>query len=194
MESKPDLLVVHIGEINYNELICMSELPFHRKFREMLSGHLDKIDKNILASINVESIKEFEELLFEGNYRKKGYCDNHLGVFGVYNLINSIKPKLCIISEFGEEMGIVRHLAALAFRNTFLDEGIQVLTGDIGLNVRLSEGLEIYCEICSNYVRNKDIEEKCIMSEQKRILWFCKDKKKILHSENHKFEKYRYLI
>jgi tetratricopeptide (TPR) repeat protein len=72
-----DLLVVHLGSIKPNELD-----------EEKLDRLADALDQKI------------------GRIRKDDspFYHNHLGIHGVVTLITNLKPKLALISEFGEEL------------------------------------------------------------------------------------------
>jgi tetratricopeptide (TPR) repeat protein len=104
---------------------------------KVLCVHLGSIGQN-----------EFDESLpLKGRKRLYG---QHLGLIGTISMVKAIGPKLCIISEFGEELGIDRDCIAQTLDRAF-DNNKRCLTGDIGLKITLPD-IAVQCHVCHHYV------------------------------------------
>jgi len=133
----------------------------------LLCVHLGSIGEN-----------EFNEAISIRSPKRLYQNQQHLGLIGVTRIFNYIKPEVCIISEFGEELGedrcIVSKTLDLRFRNDS-----RCFTGDIGLKVRLPD-LSIFCPICSNYVDYKIVKEMHLPQGQ-QVVNYCST-----HTDNEK--------
>jgi tetratricopeptide (TPR) repeat protein len=93
----------------------------------LLIAHLGSLEEKEL-NIN----KKFKERLYK----------NHLGFIGCYQLIREAKPKLAIISEFGEELSNHRKDIAELYHNRLQGEGITCLPGDTNMKIQLPESAD----------------------------------------------------
>ena len=109
----------------------------------------------VIAHLGSIKSKEFKYVGAENEEeRNKCFYTHHLGLLGMTKFLDTVKPDLTIISEFGEEL---RH-----FRKEIV-EGIgevlelNCLPGDIGLHVRLND-LGVHCFIDNEFIDYKKIE------------------------------------
>ena len=111
-------------------------LPSDTSWNKKLITYYNNQDIQLLI-VHMGTITEEE--FFENKYYQK-----HLGYLGSYQIIKNLKPKIAIISEFGEELLHSRIDIVKA-----LEEGVEGITkcfaGDIGLKVEIPS-LEIWCE------------------------------------------------
>ncbi|MBN2134268.1 MAG: tetratricopeptide repeat protein [Acidobacteria bacterium] len=86
---------------------------------------------------------------------------NHLGLLGLSGLIGAVKPKLCVISEFGEELETFREELA---NNLTKNLGPTCISADIGTEVGFTDPPTIRCIICGEFVKNyfSDNMEGCV--------------------------------
>lgn len=90
----------------------------------------------------------------ENEILKREFYDKHLGILGLYNLFTQLlqqspRPKLIILSEFGEELCNSRDAIAKVFQSSIPKAGhTQFLPGDVGLKIRLGKRSEIQ-PLCS---------------------------------------------
>lgn len=69
--------------------------------------------------LHIGSIQRQEFECLEDNFESHRYEGEHLGMRGVLNLILQCRPKLAIISEFGEELRALRTMIAREIDNRF---------------------------------------------------------------------------
>ena len=118
--------------------------PFIEHKPKLLIAHLGSIKSREFKYVEAENKDE----------RNQCFYTHHLGLLGMAKLLDSTKPDLTIISEFGEELR--------KFRKDIV-EGIgdvlklKCLPGDIGLHIRLKD-LGIYCFIDGKFVDFKQTE------------------------------------
>ena len=123
----------------------------------MLILHLGSIGQN-----------EFNEKLpLKG---KKRLYDNHLGLIGIISMVKALRPRLAVISEFGEELGVDRCQIARNL-DRFFGEDRRCFTGDIGMRIGLPS-LSIFCYVCQDYKDYTQIEEMNQITKE-RILYHC---------------------
>jgi len=80
--------------------------------------------------------------------KRECFYPSHLGLLGLTSMLDTIRPKLAIISEFGQELKEVRCEIAKAVKDTL---NITCLPGDIGLHVRLND-LGVLCFVEKDFV------------------------------------------
>ena len=88
---------------------------------------------------------------YEVEYDLEDYSNvykNHLGRIGLYKLMKEFKPKLCLISEFGEEFETQRLAITEIFDNNF--DKITFFPCEIGLQLKVEDELLIYANYISN--------------------------------------------
>lgn len=104
--------------------------------------------------------REFEST--KDNFEGHRYDGEHLGIRGIVNLIFRNRPKLAIISEFGEELKELRvqiaHEIDKSLDNYDSSDNVRVIPGDIGLKIVFKGAIKVKCEICDSLVELKDIE------------------------------------
>lgn len=128
-------IIVYTGDTGFNT--------------ELEKNYVDKMQildksKKIILLAHIGSFKEDERQYITNKNNKGCYYKNHLGRLGVARLVNTIKPELCIISEFGEEFLGHRVEVSNEFDSAFseLDDTshkIKFLPADIGMKVDLNE-------------------------------------------------------
>ena len=99
--------------------------------------------------VHIGSIKNQEFQSTIGTDENKIYYPNHLGMIGTARVITAVKPRLAIISEFGEELsGILEDLIDVIRKivnEYFRDKGApKVLPGDLSLIYNIWDRT-IYC-------------------------------------------------
>ncbi|MDB1931949.1 tetratricopeptide repeat protein [Clostridium tertium] len=96
------------------------------------------IDKNTILLAHLGGFKQDESGYKESDGYKSFY-KNHLGRLGLVELNNILKPRLCLISEFGEEFKDRRIELSEIMDNLY--KGItKFLPADIGLRLNFDEG------------------------------------------------------
>jgi tetratricopeptide (TPR) repeat protein len=120
--------------------------------------------------------QEFECL--EDNFESHKYEGEHLGIRGVLNLILQCRPKLAIISEFGEELRELRTMIAGEIDNRFENFDstgtVRVIPGDIGLKILFDDEIKVECEVCGNPVKIGKIRYTETMINHK-IAYHCEN-------------------
>jgi tetratricopeptide (TPR) repeat protein len=104
-----------------------------------------------LLIAHIGSIKEEEFAYFNKTAQKERnacFYPNHLGILGVTGIITITKPKLAVISEFGEEL--VDQRITIAQKVSKVTD-VKCLPGDIGLYIRISD-LAVFCEVSKQFV------------------------------------------
>ncbi len=86
--------------------------------------------------------------------KQKCFYPQHLGLLGVGAMLNSAKPKLAVISEFGEELKTLRKEVAEKFDEIL--EGTKCIPGEVGLHIRVPD-LSVYCIVHRDFVPFEDI-------------------------------------
>lgn len=95
-----------------------------------------KYNKRIVLLAHLGGFKDYENnYLIPLNITSRVYYDNHLGRLGLAKLIESLKPDICLISEFGEEFNGIRIELSQIFTNVFCQT--VCLPTDIGLHLIL---------------------------------------------------------
>jgi len=119
---------------------------------QVLVAHLGSILQK-----EIEPDKEVEDRLYK----------NHLGILGMSGMIGDVKPDLCVISEFGEEIG--RHRGKLA---DGLEKalGTKCLAADVGTEIQLSNPPKVRCACCGGF-----FEKWHRYREDPLILYTCED-------------------
>jgi tetratricopeptide (TPR) repeat protein len=112
--------------------------------------------------------KELDEKTLEKRLYK-----NHLGLLGMSLLLKEVRPELCIVSEFGEELDYQREEISEILTKVL---GVKCIPADIGTEIGFSddplEKLLIRCAICGKF-RPKD---ECIYETyQSQVLYYCGD-------------------
>jgi hypothetical protein len=69
-------------------------------------------------------------------------------------MLDCVRPRLAVISEFGEELKPLRKEVAQRFDEIF--EGTKCLPGEVGLHIRIPD-LAVYCIVHRNFVPYEEI-------------------------------------
>lgn len=150
--SKPALKLGFTGDTGWNTII-------QNQYRgcKLLILHLGSIGEN-----------EFDETLpLRG---KKRRYNGHLGLIGTISMVKSLKPKLSVISEFGEELSTDKCHIAQCIDSAF-GQNTRCLTGDTSLRIRLPD-LAVHCNLCRNYQQCEDIQEMTIKAKE-QVIYCC---------------------
>ena len=139
--------------------------------------------KNIdLLIAHIGSFEE-EELNTKKPFEKR-LSKNHLGFIGCYRLIKEVKPKLAIISEFGEELSTKRKTITDLYQDRLNKDDkneIVCLPGDTGMKILLPERRDDKMKIrCSIKDINKnehydDYDKIHLWTESDQITYCCDD-------------------
>jgi ribonuclease BN (tRNA processing enzyme) len=125
--SQSDFKLIYTGDTNFLDVE-----DFYTEFAQSASY----IKEKVVLVANLGGFKRSELLYTSGTDNPQHYYKNHLGRIGLAKLIDILKPQLCIISEFGEELDGYRRSVANAFKAVYKDEGTMFLPADIGLCVK----------------------------------------------------------
>jgi len=119
-------------------------------------------EKSITLVANIGGFKRSEMSYSQNNDIEKHYYKNHLGRLGLAKLAEIIKPKLCIISEFGSEFdGGHRRKIADIFNSVYNGKiGTYFLPADIGLHVNKCE-VEVIMS-CENMEAKKFVDPSAV--------------------------------
>ncbi|MCL2140884.1 MAG: MBL fold metallo-hydrolase [Dehalococcoidia bacterium] len=104
--------------------------------------------KEIILVANIGGFKPRERGILDDKDESECHYKNHLGRLGIAKLVETLKPKLCVISEFGEEFNALRTDVAEAFdkayNGTEYDDTV-FIPADIGLCIKLTakNGIQI---------------------------------------------------
>ena len=116
----------------------------------------------------------------ENEILKREFYDKHLGILGFYNLFTQLlqqspRPKIIILSEFGEELCNSRDAIANVFQSSIPKAGhTQFLPGDVGLKIRLGKRSEIQ-PLCSFQENGNTCNEPAVHRKtiNQRIAMLC---------------------
>lgn len=132
-----------------------------------------------------------------GSIEKNDFFDlgaphkNHLMLKGVIPIIHKSKADLAIISEFGEELGECRLDVVAAIDEIFYNKKrgkkTKCIAGDIGLMVTFPD-LKIKCNFCDFTEPDRIWQCDGLDKEDKSIIYFCEDCKKIYEYEYSKID------
>lgn len=155
-----DLIFNFLKDINIgftSDTEWHNELPEQYGDCSVLVAHLGQVYPKDLDKVG--NIRSFNSSGEEEHFEKR----NHLGLAGIKSLVdgiieknnNSTKryPRLVIISEFGEELGVYRHKIARKLNKHYHNLGythINFITGDIDTIVKINNDGQILvrCEYC----------------------------------------------
>ncbi|MBI5286457.1 MAG: MBL fold metallo-hydrolase, partial [Deltaproteobacteria bacterium] len=158
-----DVLILHVGDINFKELICETGEEFKGKGYKSLANVVENILGNadekmrlmeLIKPLGSEiSPEDILESIFDKS--RKASSSNHLGFRGISEIIEGCRKnnlqhaQLFVISEFPEYLGSFRHHVARVFDS----KDSRCLTGDINMQIGLCiEGkykVTIQCMKCA---------------------------------------------
>lgn len=133
---------------------------------DLLVPHLGSIGKKELNPVKDMNWKP-EDILY----------GNHLGVLGVLRLISAIKPKLALVSEFGEELKTFRQdllkMMQKVMEKVMPEDGINILPADLPFIYDIREST-VYCVDTGGMVTADRIKFK---EEDGTFYYYCDDGK-----------------
>ncbi len=148
------------------------------KKEKSLCDFFENIDVLVL---HMGSMHEDEFELTSDNFVGHQYQGEHLGIRGIMNMIFQCRPKLAIISEFGEELKHMRISIARWIDNTFdnydSSNKVRVIPGDVGLRIVFEDSIKIRCEVCGKLIELEDIDY-AETSINDKIAYCCKNHKR----------------
>ncbi len=122
-----DVALLYTGDTGFNSDI---EQAYTNLKDEVL------VDKQLVLLAHIGGFKSYEETYRMTAFNSgKAFYKNHLGRLGLARLVEILKPRLCIISEFGEEFTECRRQLSSLFQKHYSDT--LFLPADIGLCLRL---------------------------------------------------------
>ncbi len=181
-------LVIHAVKAKHDEIIsdqyCLGFILELEGCRIALTGDTGwKVDGSIarpymekdidLMIAHLGSIKEIEfDYIKKNTPAEKQKClySNHLGILGMGAMLNCVKPKLAVISEFGEELRPLRKSIAEKF--TTVLEKTRCLPGDVGLHVQIPD-LSVYCIVHRDFVPFEEV--KVFGGREESYVYYYKD-------------------
>lgn len=135
-----------------------------------------------LGDLGIEDFDYFGEII----ENREKLNDNHLGLYGVYRILMSVdnsKQVACILSEFGEELGVHRVEITRKLNERLLSrrKNVYCITGDIGFQMYISrkeDRLEITCpcRFCGGSEQRPFVEMKEILGKELsggKIVYHC---------------------
>lgn len=123
-----NFVLVYTGDTGFNERIAVQYADIKKAYEE----------KDIVLLAHIGGFKDYEE-----NYTfdlERSYYKNHLGRLGIARLAEILNPRICIISEFGEEFQTSRKKLCDIFNEIYSE--ITFFPADIGF--RINEKNSIY--------------------------------------------------
>ena len=135
--SGTETMLIYTGDTAYDKTVKM----VYESVDQVVKGIKDKI---LLAHIGGFKHHEKHYELVDGIVPENAYYKTHLGRHGLVALAEVVKPKLCIISEFGEEFKGNRENFANLYNRAFDDHipAIKFIPADIGLKVNFNLEIE----------------------------------------------------
>lgn len=123
------------------------------KFVKQFKEHDIKL---LIAHLGSIKRKEFDYVDEEKDDKKRNECfyAHHLGLLGMTNLLDELKPELTVISEFGEELREFRKDIVQGIGEVL---GLKCLPGDIGLHIKL-EDLSVFSFVNEEFVDHNIIK------------------------------------
>lgn len=135
----------------------------------MVKPFLDYEPRLVIAHLGSIKSTEFDYVKATcEDERNKCFYRHHLGLLGMTKFLDTTKPELTIISEFGEELRGMRKPIVERIGKVL---GLTCLPGDIGLHIRLSD-LGVYCFVEEDFVDYKSINVYSDDSERGSTLCF----------------------
>jgi len=136
-------LLLYTGDTGFSEEIETSYKNIINEYKAR--GEVEKIV--LLAHLG--GFKDYENLFNFSKSAKensKYFYKNHLGRLGLAKLAEAVKPRLCIISEFGEEFRTTRKILADIFNEVYKDDTF-FIPGDVGLCINDKSQIELINDI-----------------------------------------------
>ena len=139
----PSLMIVYTGDTGWyrkEKEKGGTVLPEESLASDYLSiyNQAQEQNKKIILVAHLGGFKG-NEINFWRQNNKEMFYDNHLGRIGLYEAVRTLKPEVCIVSEFGEEFNGMRKKLTDIYTQAFANENPSTvfLPGDIGLTLNL---------------------------------------------------------
>lgn len=126
IQYKNNLVLIYTGDTGWNNIIEQQ----YKEIRKLFSR------KYRLLLAHIGGVKKEEEFFLSETNKEKAFYPNHLGRLGLVRINEALRPRICIISEFGEELRERRQEIADIYQEAF-DNKILFIPGDIGLEFNL---------------------------------------------------------
>jgi tetratricopeptide (TPR) repeat protein len=123
-----DTVLVYTGDTGWNETI-------EKQYSKI---NLECQGKYLVLLAHLGGFKDYENKYVTGRGKSNVYYKNHLGRLGLARLVQVLKPSICFISEFGEELRMHREELADIYERAF-NGATRFLPADIGLEYHLKE-------------------------------------------------------
>jgi len=134
-----DFVLVYTGDTGFSREMEKQYRNIHKKYSKY----------NIVLLAHIGGFKEYEKKFdasssINENYRF--FYKNHLGRLGLAKLVEIVKPKICIISEFGEEFRKTRLKLTQIFQDVYGDDTF-FIPADIGLCLNTANEIKLIDKI-----------------------------------------------
>jgi tetratricopeptide (TPR) repeat protein len=156
-------------QITYNKfvLIYTGDTCFSDKIEETYQEiKKNTSGKDIVLLAHIGGFKDYE--------REYTFYKNHLGRLGIALLVEILQPKICIISEFGEEFKQNRYTLSEIYKNIYKDS--LFFPADIGFiinaNMEIRAITELIPEIKYAYIKPHEVD--VIEENGKQSLYYVK--------------------
>ena len=135
-----DFVLVYTGDTGFSSEIEAQ----YKKIRKTYKGH------DIVLLAHLGGFKEYETKFLADKgieENQKHFYKNHLGRLGLAKLIEALEPRICLISEFGEEFKRTRLLLTEIYQKVYGETTF--FPADIGLRMNADRKLWLVDEIGS---------------------------------------------
>lgn len=144
---------------------------------DVLIPHLGSIEYDLLSKSEIFS--EFIEDILS-NRLDNYFFQNHLGILGILRIIEELKPKSVVITEWGEELRGQRIQLSNLINEIVVFS--KIIPGDIGMKILLKStdtdfNLFVQCSECGKNEEIKDIISHRILEElfEEKIIYLCRN-------------------
>jgi len=163
------------GESDQNQQSSMMEI--HERYKLVNENLVRGVDILVphLGSIGKKELSAVEDMNWQPEDILYG---NHLGVLGVLRLISAIKPKLALVSEFGEELKTFRQdlllLMQKVMKKVMPVEAINILPADLPFIYDIRERT-VFCVDTEGMTEAADIKFE---EEDGTFYYYCDEEKR----------------
>lgn len=171
---KIDILLLPMGRISFKELIAKQLTLLHDNHGFFLN-ELAKIPRDFVQTLGFKNLLEFRDIVLAQSYEEEELLSrSHLGFWGAIRLIETVKPRIAILTDFKREIGKLRHTLAATANSFFQERELNTLclTGDIGLAVRFRD-LALFCDYHQAFEKKEGFKEVPSRTAEESIAHFC---------------------
>jgi tetratricopeptide (TPR) repeat protein len=122
-----DTILIYTGDTGWDVEIEKQYQEIRNEFEQ----------KHFVLLAHIGGFKDYERKYLSSNQSKEAFYKQHLGRLGLGRLVSVVKPDICLISEFGEELRQHREKLASIYGKIYTK--IVFLPADIGLEYDLLE-------------------------------------------------------